>query len=1206
MATPQQHYSWLANQPVQRKILLAISLLLALFLLDSLVSLYSVHQQDDNRIWAAHTYNVLLQIDRVQHAAQTSQIGLRGYMLNQHAEELGTYSVAVGDLKNSLNELRQLTADNPLEQSRVDRIETLITAWTREIDTLAVNPVRKVSESDPVKTFQAVKQIRDNYAAHRSARIEDAYVTLGQMADSERALLAVRTAKLERTLSADRIINIAFAVIGLLLALTIISLTFRLITRPIRRMTDLMTRLAGHDHEIEVRGLDRKDEIGEIARALQVFKQTAIETQQKTWLKSQVAALSNRLQEAVSHREFGEQLMSYLMPVLHAGVGLFYGYDAQRQRLDLLGSYGLQTNLLGADSYVPGEGLVGQCAVDRAPIILDEVPPNYLHIGSGSGSSLPQHITILPILLREQLLGVLELGSFESISSLHRQLLDELLPVVALTMENLNRAISTQDLLSQTREQADELRISSVTMRQQQSALRDTNDTLQAKTMELEEQSQRLLASEEELRMQADELQTSNEELRLKTDTLRQQKQRLEVLQRETEQKAQELARASQYKSDFLANMSHELRTPLNSLLILSRSLGENREGNLDTEQVESARIIYDSGSTLLRLINDILDLSKIEAGKMELALIDYPLQNLARSLQRNFEHVARDKKLDYAVVLGADIPREIHTDPARLEQIINNLLANAFKFTASGSVRVTIERPGADTSIPELVASQSPIAITVQDSGIGIPADKLERVFHAFEQADASTSRQFGGTGLGLSISRRLAELLGGVITLHSEEHRGSAFTLWLPERSVVDSEAVPSTPAPPRSATRAVATIAGIKDDRELIEHGASVILVVEDDLAFARILADMVRQKGYQVLHAADGEGGLELARHYRPLGILLDVMLPGMDGWTVIERLKSDDATQHIPVHFLSAADDTNRSRELGAIGFLTKPIDRESLNGALERLLDFARGQGKQHLLVVDDDEGARRAVQTLLQQQNLAIDEAVSAEDALQKMADTVYDCIVLDLGLPGMSGIELLEHLAKDHKLPPVVVYSGHELSREESLRIRQFTDSIVIKGARSPERLLDEVSLFLHSINPETLRPVETPLTPDELQGHRVLLVDDDMRNLFALSKVLRNWGLQVSMAQEGQKALQMLSEDDGVELVLMDIMMPGMDGYEAIRRIRAQAAFARLPIIALTAKAMRGDREQCLEAGANDYLPKPVDLDKLASMIRVWLRR
>jgi CheY-like chemotaxis protein len=485
--------------------------------------------------------------------------------------------------------------------------------------------------------------------------------------------------------------------------------------------------------------------------------------------------------------------------------------------------------------------------------------------------------------------------------------------------------------------------------------------------------------------------------------------------------------------------------------------------------------------------------------------------------------------------------------------------------------------------------------------------------VFHAFEQVDASTSRQYGGTGLGLAISRRIAELLGGDIVLQSEVGQGSTFTVLLPETA--PAQPLPGEPATIEAAPRPAAPSAllpeAIDDDRALVNAGDTVILVVEDDPSFARILADMIRRKGHRVLAAADGESGLQLARHYHPTGILLDVMLPGMDGWTVIERLKADAGTRHIPVHFISATEDATRGRDLGAVGFLTKPVSREAIGHAFDRLLHFAEGRTR-HLLIVDDDADSRAAIRVLLRGEGVTIDEAGSAEEALERSGGTPYDCIVLDLGLPGMSGMDFLEHVAQRETVPPVVVYSGRDLSREESLKIRQYTDSIVIKGARSPERLLDEVSLFLHSIQQPVARSAPTAANvarpalhgDGDFQDRKLLLVDDDMRNLFALSKVLRARGLHVVMAQDGQKALKTLDEDTGIELVLMDIMMPVMDGYDTMRAIRRQPALGKLPIVALTAKAMRGDREKCLEAGANDYLSKPIDVDKLLSMIRVWL--
>jgi CheY-like chemotaxis protein len=1205
-----KQHSWAANLPGRYKILIVICPLLALVLLASLGTFSALRLQQQTSRWVQHTYQVLLTIDQARQAYQISVISVRGYVLSPGPAELTAFENGKQQFAQATDRLRTLTPDNPLQQVRIDRLQALVTQWENDVGASVIAPLRAQQQPDPAQALAQRLRIRNDYLAHNAARAPDINAVLGQMTDTEQLLLSTRNREMESTALALRIGNAIAALAALLFGMYAIRMTKRLVTSPLRQITDLMNRVAASDTSVVVTRLGRRDEIGEIARGLQVFKQMVMDAKDQNWLKTQVTAVSHRLQQATTHREFGQWLVGELVPLFKGGVGLFYSYDDTRLRLDLLGSYGLRLDNRSADYYTPGEGLVGQCATDRKPILLDNLPENYVHIDSGSGEAAPRSVAILPVLYRGCLIGVLELAGFSALTPLQLLLLDELLPIVALTLENLNRAIDTQDLLEHTKEQADELRVSELVMRQQKEVLRDNNDALQAKTAELEEQSEQLIASEEELRVQAEELLASNEELREKTDTLNRQKHVLEDLQRDTADKADELARASQYKSDFLANMSHELRTPLNSLLILSRSLADNDSGNLDEEQIESARIINDAGTSLLHLINDILDLSKIEAGKMELLIDELPLADLRRRLQRTFSHVAEKKGLGFTVEIEPGLPTILRTDSAKLEQIANNLLSNAFKFTTQGAVAVCIGRPGSDIAVPDTLADQPVIAMTVSDTGIGIPADKLHNIFNAFEQVDASTSRQFGGTGLGLAISRRMSMLLGGDIVLHSESGRGSSFSVLLPETPPLErAESAPraETPALARPLSAHLLPDA-IDDDRRSLQPGQITILVIEDDPPFARILIDMIHRKGYRALAASNGESGLQLAREHRPTGILLDVMLPTMDGWTVMEKLKADAATRAIPVHFISATDDATRGLEQGAVGFLTKPVSRESISTAFERLLHFAEGH-QRHLLIVDDDADSRTAVRTMLRADNVLIDEAGSAEEALEKTANTHYDCIVLDLGLPGMSGLELLEQLSKaPGGVPPVVVYSGRDLSREENLLLRQYTDSIVVKGARSPERLLDEVSLFLHSVQHARRRAAGGIATPSatELAGRKVLLVDDDMRNLFALSKVLRSWGLVVSVAQDGQKALKVLADDGTAELVLMDIMMPVLDGYETIRAIRAQPQFATLPIIALTAKAMRGDREKCLEIGASDYLSKPIDIDKLSSMIRVWLQR
>ncbi|MEO5831332.1 MAG: response regulator [Rhodanobacter sp.] len=1198
---------WLANQPLQRKVILAISLLLGLFLIGNAVTLNSLQQQENNRHWASHTYQVLLQLDTLRQAAQAMQIGGRGFLLDGSTSELELFSQSRRDLDSRISVLRSLVTDNPLQLTRLDMVESMAARWQREIVDHGISPLKQLDLTNPASSAEQ-QRIQTSYLQQRTVRMNDLYAVLNRMADEANQLLAQRTDRANLSLRTTKAINAITSVLGLLLGIAVIRGTAQLVVVPLRRLTDQMTRLSRNDHNFEVDRLDRRDEVGEIGRALQVFKQMSLDTDARTWIRSRVSEISQVLLQATTHKDFAQWLTSELAPLCSAGLGLFYSFDDARQRLDLIGSYGLRLSNRSADQYMPGEGLVGQCAVERKAIILDDVPHDYLHIDSGSGDALPRHLAILPVLYRETLIGVLELASFAPMTTLQQGLLDELLPIVALALENLNQAVHTQGLLQQTQEQADELRLSELFMRQQKDVLHESNETLQAKTAELEEQSLRLMASQEEQRVQSQELRSSNEELREMTESLNRQKVVLEDLQRETKEKADELARASQYKSEFLANMSHELRTPLNSLLILSRSLADNDTGNLDDEQIESAQIIHDAGNSLLHLINDILDLSKVEAGKMELVVEEFSIAELGKRMQRTFAHVANAKRLDFEVSTDPDLPATIVTDGNKVEQIANNMLSNAFKFTADGSVSLRIGRPAASLEIPSALAGQPLLAISVSDTGIGIPPDKLDRVFNAFEQVDASTSRQFGGTGLGLAISRRMAQLLGGDVVLQSQAGRGSQFTLLLPETPPeaafcpAESEDTDNQPNRRLDAPTLLPTV--IKDDRRSLLAGQTIILVIEDDPAFVRILIDMIHRKGYRALAAMDGASGLQLARQYHLSGILLDVSLPVMDGWTVLDRLKVDEATRQIPVHFVSVSDAGRRGLARGAIGFLTKPVSRESIGEALDRLLRF--GEGKQRrLLVVEDDAASRKAIRAALRTHHLEVDEADCAEDALPKIIGTGYDCIVLDLGLPGMSGLELLEQLSDSMDvMPPVVVYSGREPDPGEQLKLRKYTDAIVLKGVRSSERLLQEVGAFLQAIPETATAPAKDPATAVSLAGHRVLLVDDDMRNLFALSKALRGWGMQVSMAQDGYKALAALENEERPDLVLMDIMMPGMDGYATIRAIREQPNFATLPIIAVTAKAMTGDCEACLAMGANDYLSKPIDIDKLLVLVRTWM--
>jgi tubulin-specific chaperone A len=731
--------------------------------------------------------------------------------------------------------------------------------------------------------------------------------------------------------------------------------------------------------------------------------------------------------------------------------------------------------------------------------------------------------------------------------------------------------------------------------------------------------------------------------------------------------KAQELEVASKYKSEFLANMSHELRTPLNSILILSQIFSGNRDGNLTGKQVEAAQAIHSSGSELLKLINDILDLSKVEAGKIELQVGPTAMEGFLGDLRRVFKDLAEDKGVSFVIDREPGTPETIKTDPHRLQQVLRNLLSNAFKFTAEGTVSLAVRRPLEEEILGTGLIPSSCLAFSVRDQGIGIPADKQALIFEAFKQADGSTSRTYGGTGLGLSISRELTKLLGGVIRLRSKEGEGSEFTVVLPEEYAgpassqftavralppdsgePDAEdltprapgdhapgAAPAASAPeagepvrvaPPAKPRAKAASrpaqpvqadAGqapapsrVKDDRRAINPGDKTLLIIEDDPHFCTVLRDLARERGFKCLIAEDGETGLHFADFHRPSAIILDIGLPGIDGWTVMERLKSNPETRHIPVHFMSAADTSLDALRMGAVGFLTKPVSLDKIDQAMSRFESIlSRPVGR--LLVVEDDEVQREAIKSLIGGGDVEITAVGLASEAIAELRSSRYDCMILDLGLSDISGFDLLETIRTDQTLPrvPIIVYTGRDITQDEERKLHRYAESIIIKGARSPERLLEESALFLHRVESSLPKDPDRPLRLGHdkdavLAGRRVLLTDDDMRNVFALTSLLEEKGIEPIIARNGRECLDRLDEHPDVELILMDIMMPKMDGYEAMRAIRKDPRFKKLPIIALTAKAMSGDRAKCIEAGASDYLAKPVNTDKLISMLRVWL--
>jgi CheY-like chemotaxis protein/HAMP domain-containing protein/signal transduction histidine kinase len=931
--------------------------------------------------------------------------------------------------------------------------------------------------------------------------------------------------------------------------------------------------------KVEARGevAELKDNINTMIGNLRL---TTERNTEQDWLKTNLANFTNMLQGQRDLATVGRLLLSELAPLVNAQMGALYQMEeTEAPQLKLLSVYADDIGE-GHPDYVPiGKGLIGQCAADKRPILVNKLPSDAMPIGSSVFKAAPRNVIVLPILFENHVKAVIELASLSKFTGLQKTFLEQLTASIGIVLNSIEATMQTEGLLKQSQQLASELQT-------QQKELQQTNEELGTKAQQLAERNV--------------EVEKKNQEI--------------EQARRALEDKATELALTSKYKSEFLANMSHELRTPLNSILILAQQMSENPDGNLTAKQVEFARTIRGAGSDLQNLINDILDLSKIESGTVTVEAEELFVDKIAEVVGRPFRHEAETRQLSFDVTVDPGIEGTLFTDSKRLQQILKNLLSNAFKFTERGGVvlRVFPAKGGWNPDNRVLREASSIIGFEVSDTGIGIPADKQKLIFEAFQQADASTSRRYGGTGLGLAISRELATLLGGEIQVHSVVGTGSTFILYLTQRFSGSPTSLAKAEVTLPHAIPAARPVEPLSDDRLLIKPGDNILLVVEDDPNYARIVMDIARGRGFKAIVAATGAEAIELASQYQPTAITLDIFLPDMLGWGVLSHLKKNPLTRHIPVQIVSLDEDRQHGLAKGAFSFLTKPASSSDLDMALARLQRCATSPQKR-LLIVEDNPAEQLSIKALLQHDDVEVTTADTGAAALSKLANEPWDCMVLDLKLPDMSGFDILEHVAQDQELAdlPVVVFTGRPLSPEQEERLRSMARSIVVKGVESPERLFDETSLFMHRVIgnlPPRQRDMIYRLhdSNEDLDGRTVLVVDDDARNIFALSSVLERSGMRVLTASSGGEALKIVDETPELAIILMDIMMPGMDGYEVIETIRARPDLRRLPIIALTAKAMKGDREKCLEAGASDYLAKPVDTDQLIAALRVWLHR
>jgi CheY-like chemotaxis protein/signal transduction histidine kinase/HAMP domain-containing protein len=967
------------------------------------------------------------------------------------------------------------------------------------------------------------------------------------------------------------------------------------LTTQVRAIAEVATAVTKGDLTRSIQ-VDARGEVAELKDNINTMidnlRLTTDRNTEQDWLKTNLARFTGMLQGRRDLAAVGSMLLTELVPLVNAHQGVIYQMEAEEShQLRMLAGY---ADLYG-QSYPPvlavGEGFIGQCARDRRRILVTDVPPDTTPVGSVFFQALPRNLVVFPVMFEGHIKAVIGIASLNEFSPTHLAFLEQLTASIGIVLNSIEATMQTEGLLKQSQQLAGELQA-------QQKELQQTNDQLGQKAQQLAEQNA--------------EVERKNQEI--------------EQARRALEDKAAELALTSKYKSEFMANMSHELRTPLNSILILGQQLSDNPEGNLTHKQVEFARTIHGAGTDLLKLITDILDLSKIESGTVTVEAEEIFFTSLLDMVSLTFKHDAEHRGLSFDVQVDPRLGRSIVTDSKRLQQVLKNLLSNAFKFTSHGGVRLTVAEAvdGWTPSHATLGEAGRVVSFEVSDTGIGIPPEKQRIIFEAFQQADASTSRKYGGTGLGLAISRDLANLLGGEIQLRSTPGAGSTFTLYLPLRYI--GPVVVTRPASDLTNFAERAPISArfptvrlpersvevVTDDREQIQPGDPTLLIVEDDPHYARVLADLARDNGLKALVAARGSEALALARQFRPTAVSLDVFLPDMLGWTVLNQLKQDPNTRHIPVQIVTLDEDRQHGLARGAFSFINKPTTAEGLEAAIARIKTYTSPRRKR-LLVVEDNAAEQLSIRELLGHDDLEIVVADSGAAALAAMTEQPCDCVVLDLRLPDMSGFEVLERISQNKNLcdVPVVVFTGRELSAEEDAQLHTLARSVVVKGVESPERLLDETSLFLHRVftklPPEKQQMLERLHSSDEhLANKGVLVVDDDIRNIFALSSVLERRGMKVFTASTGSEAIDVLATTPGLSLVLMDIMMPEMDGYQTIQRIRQNPVFRKLPIIALTAKAMKGDREKCFQAGASDYLAKPVNTEQLLSSLRMWFHR
>lgn len=1156
----------------KQQVLTGFTVSLLFVLVSAITSYLSINKLNKDTSWQSHTYQVINLVKDVEFHVLNSETGLRGYVLDGKPEYLSPYQQSSVKISPTIQELKKTISELSEQEKLID-----------SLDFYAQQKVEEMRLALRIYDIQGQDIAAKHVMTGPGQKLKNKILELSkEIIDKEENLLLKRTEEAEKSSIRSELIVVLSSFIIFCLILFLLSY--------IRRTFD-------QQKEIENQIRDSNLELEKISAS----------NEQKNWLLSGATTINEAMRGEQEIDELATNIISGICRYINAPTGGLFIVNQVKNTIKFEGGYAWHNSKNIRHEYHFGEGFVGQTASEQQPKLIENLPGDYIKIHSGLGEAIPSSIYLIPIVFEEQTLAVLELGLTKQPNESVLLFLETITESIGVGINSAIARVQLRALFEQTQQQAEELE-------SQQEELRTTNEELVYK-------SEQLQASEEELRVQQEELRQTNAELEEKAQQLEERNIAINQAKEAMSLKAEELEISSQYKSEFLANMSHELRTPLNSILILARILKENRPENLNEDQIKYAGVIHNAGSDLLTLINDILDLSKIESGKIDLSILPLQPVIIKQDMESLFSELAKSKKINYHATLDPALPKEIYTDQARLEQIVKNLLSNAFKFTPEhGEIELKISKAKAGTLYyaQQLKAYEGNIlAISVKDSGIGIAPDKQKLIFEAFQQADGSTSRKYGGTGLGLSISKELAHILGGEIQVESKQGEGSTFTFFIPEKNNaiqqeqqnMDAEIEQKVITP--IATDPILPLSNSGDKQKL--------LIVEDDLVFADVLNDYAIEKGFKPILAHSGDVALEMAFSELPDAIVLDIMLPVMDGWAILKKLKADARTKHIPVHMMSAGNEKEaEAKKEGAIGFLKKPIEKEQLDDAFELLSTAGLKYNLNSVLVIEDQELQSNMLTQQLTDRSVDVKQAFTGKEALELLDKHSFDCIILDLKLPDISGFDLLDTIKSMPALAhiPVIINTAMELDQEKMAHIMKYTEAMVLKSNKSNDRLMDEVSLFMNKLKNQGASPVyptsngviktnkASSTIEKVLKDKTILITDDDMRNIFALSSALQTYDLKIVIANNGREAIEKLEDSNQIDLVLMDIMMPEMDGYEAMRAIRSKKKFTKLPIIALTAKAMKNDREKCIEAGANDYISKPVDVDQLLSMLRVWL--